>query len=102
MSKAGMFPTSTVGTPGVHGAGVIGVHGIGVRTPSAAAVAAATAGLAKLVHIAKGSTFRNGLLSMTLAIGVAPRTRLIGSTMSDEGASPIVQLSVAPVHAKRP
>ena len=44
--SAGMPATSTVGAPGAQGAGVTGVHGIGVSTPSAAAVAAATAGKA--------------------------------------------------------
>jgi hypothetical protein len=44
--RIGMFPSSTVGAPTIHGAGVLGMHGIGVRTPMAAAVAAATIGLA--------------------------------------------------------
>ena len=44
--KIGMLPSSTVGAPTIHGAGVLGIHGIGVSTPSAAAVAAATIGLA--------------------------------------------------------
>ena len=37
---------SAVGDPGAQGAGMTGTHGIGVRTPSAAAVAAATVGFA--------------------------------------------------------
>ena len=44
--NAGVFPTRTVGDPGDHGAGITGMHGIGVKTPNAAAVAAATAGFA--------------------------------------------------------
>ncbi len=51
--SAGLPPTNTVGEPGVHGAGHAGIHGIGVRTPNAAAVAAATAGFAGLEHIPK-------------------------------------------------
>jgi hypothetical protein len=46
--SAGMFSTRTVGDPGVQGAAMAGTHGIGVSTPSAAAVAAATIGLAIL------------------------------------------------------
>lgn len=44
--KAGIPPSFTVALPGDQGAGVTGMHGMGVRTPSAAAVAAATLGLA--------------------------------------------------------
>ncbi len=44
-SSAGIDPISTVGAPpGIHGAVVAGTHGMGVKTPSAAAVAAITAG----------------------------------------------------------
>ena len=43
--NAGMPPISTVGDPGFQGV-VTGIHGIGVSAPSAAAVAAATIGLA--------------------------------------------------------
>jgi hypothetical protein len=46
--SAGIFPIMTVGAPTAHGAAVFGMHGIGVSTPSAAAVAAATIGLAGL------------------------------------------------------
>lgn len=46
--SAGMLAIITVALPGVQGAAVIGVQGIGVSTPSAAAVADATAGFAKL------------------------------------------------------
>ena len=46
--SAGMFSTRTVGEPGAHGADVAGMHGIGVSTPSAADVAAATVGFARL------------------------------------------------------
>ena len=52
--KLGMPPTMTVGDPGIQGAAVIGIHGMGVSTPSAAAVAAATIGLAGQLHMPKG------------------------------------------------
>ena len=45
--SAGMLPMSIVAEPGDHGAGMTGTQGIGVRTPEAAAVAAATVGFAK-------------------------------------------------------
>ena len=47
-------PTNTVGDPGAQGAAVTGTQGIGVKTPNAAAVAAATCGFAMEVHIPKG------------------------------------------------
>ena len=50
-----------VGAPGTHGATVIGTHGIGVNTPSAAAVAAATSGLAGLMHMPKGGMLTIGM-----------------------------------------
>ena len=49
--RAGFPPTRTVGDPGAHGAAQAGMQGIGVSTPSAAAVAAATVGFARDVHI---------------------------------------------------
>ena len=58
--RAGYPPTKMVGLPGAHGPGVTGIHGMGVRTPSAAAVAAATVGLAMLLHIPKGRIFIKG------------------------------------------
>lgn len=67
--SAGAGPDSTVGEPGIHGAAVIGVHGIGVSTPNAAAVAATTAGLPRLMHIENEPMFTKGLLSRMLATG---------------------------------
>ena len=68
--KAGMFPIKTVGEPGIQGAIVIGIQGIGVNTPKAAAVAAATIGLARDWHMPNGRTLTIGLLSIMLAAGV--------------------------------
>ncbi len=59
--RAGKLPMSTVDEPGVQGAMVIGTQGMGVRTPSAAAVAEATVGLATELHIPKGGIFTVGL-----------------------------------------
>jgi hypothetical protein len=75
LSTAGRLSISTVGTPGTQGATGMGVQGMGVSTPRAAAVAAATAGFAKLVHMPKGNTFTNGALSMMFATGAGANTR---------------------------
>ena len=61
LSKVGKFAKSTVGAPGTHGDIVIGMQGIGVSTPNAAAVAAATIGLAGDWHIPKGMMFSIGM-----------------------------------------
>lgn len=45
------------GFVGIHIPAAIGIHGCGVNTPKAAAVAAATCGLAIDVHIPNGPTF---------------------------------------------
>lgn len=60
LSSAGLPPVSTVAAPGSHGPGVAGTHGIGVSAPSAAAVALATVGLARLLHMPKGGMFTIG------------------------------------------
>ena len=77
-----------LGQPGAHGAAVAGTHGMGVSTPIAAAVAAATIGLAMDWHMPKGVMFTIGLLSMMLAAGVVASTLLAGSTTNVEGATP--------------
>lgn len=58
--SAGIFPSKTVGEPTIHGATVTGMQGIGVRTPSAAAVAAATIGFEGVIQTPNGITFMNG------------------------------------------
>jgi hypothetical protein len=58
--KAGIPRTSTVGEPGAHGAGITGTQGCGVKTPEAADVAEATAGLAIELHIPNGGMFTFG------------------------------------------
>lgn len=95
--SAGFPPMSTVGHPGAHGAAMLGIHGCGVSTPRAAAVAAATCGLARLVHIPKGIMFTIGLLSMMVAQGLLqPNALLSGSTPSCDGAAPNEQAHIAP------
>ena len=100
--SAGILPIRTFGQPGSQGAIVAGMQGIGVKTPSAAAVAAATVGLAKLVHIPKGKMFTKGLLSMMFAAGMGASTRLTGNTIRADGATPKEHLSVAPIVTCKP
>lgn len=90
-----MPPTRTVGLPGAHGATVTGMQGIGVKTPNAAAVAAATVGLARLEHMPNGMMFIKGLLSMMLAAGITAIVRLIGGTFKTEGATPKLHIVTA-------
>lgn len=58
--SAGILPNKTVGEPTIHGAAVTGMHGIGVRTPIAAAVAAATIGFDGVIQTPNGMTFIKG------------------------------------------
>ena len=95
--KAGRLPISTVGEPGIQGAAVMGMQGMGTSAPMAAAVAAATIGLAIDWHMPKGSTLTMGLLSMMLAAGVPVMTRFRGRTMSEPGIMPKVHCVIAPV-----
>jgi hypothetical protein len=90
--SAGNPPISTVGEPNTHGEAVEGTQGIGVSTPIAAAVAAATAGLARELHIPKGNIFDMGLLSMIFAIGSVVEfiAVLYGCTINVDGFAPKV------------
>src|SRR5215467_12011483 len=91
-----MPPIITVADPGVHGV-VTGMQGIGVSTPSAAAVAAATVGLARDMHMANGGIFVIGAKSMIFAAGGPPAlVRLTGRTLRTEGAMPKVHIIMAP------
>src|SRR3954447_15106441 len=93
--RAGVPDTVTSGLPGVQGTG-IGVHGCGVRTPMAADVALATAGLSSDVHKPKGLTFTLPTLSSTVASGLpSTKTCLSGRTLSVPGARPKEHVIVA-------
>lgn len=70
--RAGMLPIRTVGDPGAHGAAVTGTQGMGVRTPNAAAVAAATVGLEGELHMPNGGMLEMGMLSMMVAASGPP------------------------------
>ncbi len=96
LSRAGMPPIITVGQPGVQGA-VTGMQGIGVKTPSAAAVAAATVGLAMDIHMPNGGMLTIGAQSMIVAAGAPAMVLFVGSTLRVEGAIPKGHIIMAPV-----
>jgi hypothetical protein len=82
---------------------MLGIHGIGVKTPSAAEVAEATVGFAKLLHIPKDIMFTNGLLSIMVAIGCEDTfTILVGSTVNGDGIVPKEHIKIAPLHTQKP
>src|SRR5690242_11257087 len=96
--SAGKFLSRTVGEPGTHGAGVAGMQGCGVSTPRAAAVAAATWGLAGLMHMPKGMMFFIEMWSMMFAAGwKLVFTIFSGVTTKTLGVMPIVHPSNAPL-----
>ncbi len=100
--SAGNAPIRTVGIPVTHGAMVMGTQGIGVNTPKAAAVAAATRGLAGFEHMPKGIMLTKGLLSMMLAAKRETLTLLVGGTMRVDGAAPKQHCSIAPPVTRNP
>jgi hypothetical protein len=93
--RAGMPRTVTVGEPGAQGAAVTGTQGIGVNTPSAAAVAAATVGLAIELHIPNGGMLAMGLLSMMLAAGFTSPVTVGTATIRLDGATPKLHVIIA-------
>jgi len=101
-SSAGKFEIISL-PPGIHGAAITGMQGMGVSTPLAAAVAAATCGLAIDWHMPKGMMFTIGLLSMMLAIGFICTLGRMGSiTMNADGATPKLHFSNAPAQTNFP
>src|SRR6516225_9623207 len=99
LSSVGILPSSTVGAPGTQGAGVFGMQGMGVKTPRAAAVADATVGLARDMHMPKGMMLVRGMWSMMLASGTSlVRTLFVGRTTRELGAIPNVHIIMAPIH----
>jgi hypothetical protein len=98
-SRVGNPPFITVAAPGVQGATVAGMQGMGVKTPKAAAVAAATMGFEGVIHTPKGMIFTSGAKSMMVAAGI-PDVITVGSdvTFRGLGATPNGHMSRAPVH----
>jgi hypothetical protein len=96
-SSIGMPPKKTEADPGLHGPAGAGMHGMGVRTPRAAAVAAATAGFARLIQTPKEGTFSIGMISVILPACMGPPTTGGGRKVNVPGAAPIVHTAIAPV-----
>jgi hypothetical protein len=98
LASAGIPPTKVCGAVGVQDI-VTGTHGMGVRTPSAAAVAAATVGLDGVVHIPKGGMFTSGLASVMVAIGRPSTIGVVGRgrTFKLDGANPKLHCITAPL-----
>src|SRR5690606_19276603 len=96
--SAGTLSTSVLVAPGVQGPTVTGTHGMGVRTPSAAAVAAATDGLARERHMPNGKMFVIGTESRMLATGRFSTVARIGAwTTRTDGATPWSHAIWAPI-----
>jgi hypothetical protein len=94
--NAGFLLIMTVGEPGTQGAAVTGTHGIGVKTPNAAAVAAATVGLAIDMHMPNVGMFFMGTKSMIVAAGRLPAVVIFSGVMiSALGAMPNVHIIIA-------
>jgi hypothetical protein len=88
-ATAGVPPIKVVALGGFHGPTGAGTHGIGVKTPRAAAVAEATIGFDRLVHIPNGGMLTSGTMSAIVAAGLPSiSTRRIGSTLSGAGEIP--------------
>jgi len=99
-TSTGAPPAMVCGAIGIHGAGTAGTHGIGVNTPRAAAVAAATMGLANDWHMPNGAMFAPGAISVMVATG-RPSTIGRGATTERvEGARPNVHMIIAPETAQ--
>jgi hypothetical protein len=97
--KAGKLLIRTVGEPGTQGAGVTGTHGMGVKTPSFAAVAAITTGLAGLLHVPNGLILAIGTKSIIVHTGGPPAMTggPFGIGLSTLGAAPKLHMMEAPV-----
>ncbi len=102
-SRQGEPPISTIGLVGIQVPAQAGIQGMGVRTPIAAAVAAATCGFAIEMHIPKLVTFAIGIESFMVAAGFPPIMTLICEvTFSMDGALPKVHIMDAPAHTNKP
>jgi hypothetical protein len=91
---------SIFGFVGAQGAVTAGTHGIGVKTPAAAAVAAATDGFDGALHIPNGAMLTIGIQSVTVAIGrphaiISP----FGTTVRGVGIVPNEHMQIAPLTA---
>lgn len=100
--SAGRPPSRIVLVPGAQGAATIGVHACGVRTPEAAAVAEATAGLAIELHMPKPLIFLYGTQSMMEATHCSMEIMAQGGTNKVQGTVPKEQTNCAPPVTRNP
>lgn len=92
--SAGLLHTRTVGEPGAQGAAHAGMQGMGVSAPIAAAVALATVGFARLLHIP--NVIGGFGISIIVANGMLPPTAVLCEvTVSGAGAAPNVHWHTA-------
>jgi hypothetical protein len=92
-----------VGFVGIQVPAGVGMHGPGVKTPIAAAVKAAVAGFAMLMHTPNGAIFINGIVSMHVPIGPAlPSTMGDGKKTNAPGAAPNGHMVIAPQQTPHP
>lgn len=99
---AGCPPMNTLGDGISHVPAGTGTQGIGVRTPNAAAVALATVGFARLLHIPKVGMLTIGAMSvMTPAGQLAVRTQGVGRALNGAGAAPKGHCKIAPVQRQK-
>lgn len=86
---AGRPPAVTLADGFNQGPAGTGTQGMGVKTPSAAAVAAATDGFAGLLHIPKEGILTMGPISVSTPAGRPDIiTRGTGSALKGAGAKP--------------
>ena len=97
LSRVGKPPVKTAELPVIQGDTVIGMQGMGVKTPKAAAVAAATVGFAILLHIPKVGMSAIGVKFMIVPTCIMAETMAIGVAFNVAGAVPKVQLIMAVV-----
>jgi len=97
ISTAGMAPLIVVVAPGSQGEAVTGTQGIGVRMPLAAAVAAATVGLASDEQAPKGGMLATGMKALVFADGTGIMICPVGNAMRLAGATPKVHIMEAPM-----
>lgn len=101
--RHGVPPISTLGLIGVHVPAITGMQGCGVNTPNAAAVAAATIGLARELHIANDVILTIGITSRIVPAGFdVPSTVGAEVALNVPGALPNGQESCAPVTTNSP
>lgn len=99
--RAGFPPMSKAGLPGAHGPVITGIQGMGVKAPMAAAVAAATVGLAREVQVPKGGILTMGIWSKTEARAMDDMTLAAGSTFKTDGAAPKEHCMAAPPNTQK-